>query len=159
MAQDWTLIKRDYIQGYTDEDGNHKCPTLEDLCERYSCSISTMKKRSANEKWSQERNLYGTKLEQKIQNRTMNLVASEAASFDSKSLTAADSTITLIMDRMKDPKLSNHDILKLSNAIVNFQKVGKLAVGEPTEHINESGSTDVNINDRIKEYRELLNKK
>ena len=61
MAYDWLLIKREYVQGYPDKDGQIICPTLEQLCERHGCSLSTIMKKSASEKWPTERKIFGRK--------------------------------------------------------------------------------------------------
>jgi len=50
----WSKIKHDYITGER---------SLKDLAELYSVSISTLKKRSARERWSFLRNQYRTRVE------------------------------------------------------------------------------------------------
>lgn len=158
MAYDWNLIKREFIEGFPDAEGKTICPTLEELCERHGPSISTMKKRSADEKWVQERNLYRTKMEQRVQERKIEVMAGESANIDNKALTAADKGIQIGLKRLDNKELSNHDLLKISNALTNFHKMGKLALGEETEHTKTTGKQDVevSIHDRIKDYDEYF---
>ena len=146
MAYDWLLIKREYVQGYPDEDGQIICPTLEQLCERHGCSISTILKKSSSEKWKQERNIFGIKRNKKIQEKHIEVLVEESTNIDNKALTAADVGISIGLERLNTPGLSNHDYQKLSVAIGNFHRMGKLALGEPTEHIRNEGRHDVNFN-------------
>ena len=155
LRYDWALIKREYIQGY-DEDGEHKCPTLKDLCERHGCSYSTIKKKSASEKWERERNLYGTKRNQKILEKKMDIMVEESASIDNKALEIAHKGLDLVNQRL-DKKPDDKDALKLSNTATNFHKMARLAMGEETEHIQHTGLDD--LAGAIQNSREKAEKK
>lgn len=157
MAYDWLLIKREYVQGYN-EDGQVICPTLDQLCERHGCSLSTIMKKSASEKWPTERKLFGRKKEEKIEKKKIEVLAEESANIDNKALTASDKGIEIGLKKLDDKNLSTHDYQKISIAISNFHRMGKLALGEPTEHHQTTGKTevDVSIHDRINKYKEYL---
>lgn len=144
MAYDWALIKREYVQGYS-EKGKPKCPTLQELCDRHGCSLSTIMKRSSKENWIQERKLFGTKKEERIEEKKLSKMAEESANVDNKALNIANKGLNEVEKRLSDSKLSNHDILKLSTTATNFHKMGKLALGEPTEHIKEEGHQKHNV--------------
>jgi hypothetical protein len=158
MAYDWLLIKREYVQGYPDEDGQIICPTLEQLCERHGCSLSTIMKKSASEKWPTERKLFGRKKEEKIEEKKIEVLAEESASIDNKVLNAADIGIDKGLSFLADKTLSIHDFNKVSRALSTFHRMGKLALGEPTEHTQTTGKTmvDVSIHDRINQAREYF---
>jgi hypothetical protein len=143
MAYDWTTIKREFVEGYPDKDGKIICPTLEELHLRHGPSMSTMKKKSADDNWVQERNLYRTKIEHRVQEKKIEVLAGESANLDNKALNAADKGIEIGLKRLDDKDLSNHDYQKLSIAISNFHKMGKLALGEETEHTRTSGKSKV----------------
>lgn len=157
MAYDWLLIKREYVQGY-EQDGELVCPTLEQLCTRHGCSFSTIRKKSSTEKWLQERNIFRTKKEQKITEKRLNNLVEEATNIDNKALTIADKGLSLVEKRLEAEDVSNHDALKLSNTAANFHRMGKLALGEPTEHHHTTGKTSVelNIHDRIQQTSEYF---
>lgn len=57
MAADWKKIKAEYIRGGV----SHR-----KLAEKYGVPFSTLKKRSASEKWTDLRNQRGTKSDQKL---------------------------------------------------------------------------------------------
>jgi hypothetical protein len=156
MAYDWALIKREYIQGYTDDNGVIICPTLDCLCERHGCSLSTIMKKSASEKWQQERKLFGRKKEERIEEKKLSIMAEESADVDNKALNVAVKGIGLVDERLCGKELSHHDLMKLSTTAATFHKMAKLALGEPTEHTTVDGKQDlkVDIYDRIKNYEQ-----
>lgn len=53
---DWNRVRREYVYG---------SKSLRTLADEYSCSQSTLRKRAANEKWTEQRNDYRAKVEQK----------------------------------------------------------------------------------------------
>ena len=53
---DWNRVRREYVSG---------SKSLRALADEYSCSQSTLRKRAANEKWTEQRNDYRAKVEQK----------------------------------------------------------------------------------------------
>ena len=53
---DWNRVRREYVSG---------SKSLRTLADEYSCSQSTLRKRAANEKWTEQRNDYRAKVEQK----------------------------------------------------------------------------------------------
>ena len=77
--RDWAKIKAEYVQGNV---------TLEDLAKKYEYSLSSMLKRSAKEKWSEERNIYCIKLEEKKQEKKTEILVAESDNFGS--LTVAE---------------------------------------------------------------------
>jgi hypothetical protein len=145
MAYDWVLIKREYVQGFPDEEGKIICPTLDELCERHGCSFSTITKKSSAENWKQERKLFSNKKERKIEEKKIEVLAEESANIDNKALNIADKGLCAVDKRLEKEDLSNHDIQKLSNTASTFHKMGKLALGEPTEHTRMDGSQKCNI--------------
>jgi len=153
MAYDWAIVRREYVQGCPDTEGEIRKPTLQFLADKHGLSMSTLKKRAAKEKWVQERNIFSAKKEQEVMQHRMYIMAGEAAAFDSKSLDAANAGIEDGLRRLKQSDLSNNDFHKLSSALVNFQKIGKLALGEPTEHVQSDNKHDVSIDDKDPDRR------
>jgi hypothetical protein len=143
MAYDWALMKREYIRGYEDEkEGHIPEPTLKQIAKRHSCSYDYLRKKASpkNENWEQQRHIFVTKTSQKITEKEIEKISDDAVDFDNKSLDAANAGINEGLERLKDTNLSTHDYLKISTALTNFQKLGKLALGEPTEHTFNEGS-------------------
>lgn len=154
MAYDWALIKREYVQGCPDDEGAIKYPTLDYLCERHGCSLSTIMKKSSTGKWKQERKLFTRKKEERIEKKKIEVMAEESANIDNKALTASALGIKIGLDKLNDKKLSTHDYQKISIAISNFHKMGKLALGEPTEHTETSGNNTITM-DRSERLRRI----
>jgi len=141
----WTQIKSEYIEGVKNKKGDIEYPTLKELSEKYKCSYLYIRGVAAKENWTQERNIYITKIQQLKQEKKSEILASEAARFDSKTLElakAGENFISVffnqIVKKFKSEELiKKEDIEGLDRALVNYQKVGKLALGESTD-INET---------------------
>ncbi|MDP3424515.1 MAG: hypothetical protein Q8S32_12225 [Burkholderiaceae bacterium] len=145
MAYDWVLIKSEFVEGIT-KDGEPHDPTLQELSDKHGPSMSTIKKRSARDNWVQERNLYRTKVEQKVQEKKAIHLAGESASFGSNALDTTKKLINRIKTELDNPELSPHELQKLSSSLKDGVQSGNLILGEPTEHKEQSGSTQNNIN-------------
>lgn len=147
MAFDWVVIKSEFVQGYTDEEGNLICPTLKELAERHGCAYKTIRNRSSNdeENWSQERDIYRTKKGQTLEESKLKLLVGKSAEFSNKILNVVDYGIDDGFNRLKDKDLSNHEYKKISNALSVFQKMGKLELGEPTSHVKEDSNQTQSI--------------
>ena len=147
---DWALIKREFIRGYKDPTTGEYVPkpTLKQVADRHGCNYGTIRKRAApkEEDWEQQRNIFSTKKEQRITEKEIEKISDESVDIDSKALTASDIGIEKGLKYLEDKNLSIHDFNKVSNAISTFHKMGKLALGEPTEHIRNEGRHDVNFN-------------
>ena len=70
MAVDWLAIRNDYINGR----GSYR-----ELSKKYCVPESTIRKRGAAEKWVEDRNRFGTHLEQKTVEKTAEAVAEAIA--------------------------------------------------------------------------------
>ena len=143
MAYDWATIKREFIRGYDDEKGERvPKPTLKQLSKRHGCGYDTIRRKASpkQENWEQERHIFDTKTTQAITEKEIDKISDEVVNFDNKSLDVANSGIDEGLKRLGDSDLSTHDYLKISTALTNFQKIGKLALGEPTEHTKNEGT-------------------
>lgn len=58
MPEDIEKIKKDFVNGKG---------TLPELAKKYGISLSTLKKRSASEKWGEKRNRVGTAIQLRVQ--------------------------------------------------------------------------------------------
>ena len=157
MAYDWATIKREFIRGYDDEKGERvPKPTLKQLSERHGCGYDTIRRKASpkQENWEQERHIFDTKTTQAITEKEIEKISDEVVDFDNKSLNVAKEGIDEGLKRLKDETLSTHDYLKISTALTNFQKIGKLALGEPTEHTETSGNNTITM-DRSERLRRI----
>lgn len=79
MAVDWLKIKNEYI--------NTRISTRK-LAEKYGVSASAVMKKSAAEKWAQQRQKQMCKIEAKVKQRTASSVASKIASTEADRIAA-----------------------------------------------------------------------
>ena len=172
---DWDLVKREYVEGVIDKDGNLVYPTLAELGKKHKISPDTMRKRSTADNWTNERNIFRTRLAQKHQENRLELLAGKASEFDAGIFRAAEIGLAHIKmhfvkaneamakapEGQKNP-LSTSALNTLSKALERFQRVGRLALGEPTEiTLPSDGSTGNTFNVlsamSIEELRQLAN--
>jgi hypothetical protein len=151
MTYDWDIIKTEYLQGYINEKGKLKLPTLKELCQRHGCSISTIRHQSSECKWKDQRKQFKEERVERIHEKKLDVLINEAAKFDSKSLKTATIGVDEGLERLKDKSLSTHNYMKISIAIMNFQKVGLLALGEPTERVKNDNKQEVILDDSFKD--------
>ena len=65
----WETIKRQYIQGIKQEDGNKTYPSYRDLSKIHGCSPGAISNKSTNDPegpWDEQRKRYLNKVEQKV---------------------------------------------------------------------------------------------
>ncbi len=151
MANDWDIIKIEYIQGFVDEKGNIKRPTLKELANRHSCSESRVKHQSAKGKWKHQRKLFIETRVEKIQEKKLEVLVNEAVELNSESLKASKMGIKAVIESFTEPDLKPYDIQKLSIALINLHKVGLLALGEPTERVKNDNKHEMIENETFKD--------
>ena len=74
------------------------------------------------------------KKSQKVTEKEIEIISDELVDLDNNTLNAAKEGIKKVISRLVDSDVSNHDILKLSAALLDFQKAYKNVFGEPTDH-------------------------
>ena len=172
---DWDGAKKTYVEGIINKDGNLVYPTLEETAKRHGISNSTMRKKSMADGWASERDIFRTRLERKHQENRLELLAGKASEFDAGIFRAAEIGLAHIKmhfvkaneamakapEGQKNP-LSTTALNTLSKALERFQRVGRLALGEPTEiTLPSDGSTGNTFNIlssmSIEELRQLAN--
>jgi hypothetical protein len=154
MANDWDIIKTEYVQGFIDENGNIKRPTLKELSERYHCSYSNMKHKSSIGNWIHERKLFKKEREGIIQQKKRDLIVDEVVELNSESLKASKIGIKAVIECFRKSDLKPLGFQRLSIALINLHKVGLLALGEPTEHVKNDNKYDLKMEDPLIELND-----
>jgi len=138
----WEKIKAEYVEGIKDEKGDIKYPTLKELSEKYRCSYLYIQQVSSKNNWTQEHKIYIRKISELKREKKSEVLASESAEFDSKTLELAKAGESFIKIHFaqagrnfkKDQELMDDEkIERLGRALINYQKAGKLALGEATD--------------------------
>lgn len=121
----WEEIKKEYIESEIQ-------PSLQELAQKYSCSLSSLLKKASKEKWTEQRKAFWRKIEELRKQKKCEIMAAEGAELDFKALELAKLGMLKVEEKLKiDVKAG--EIYKLSQALRNFQEVGKLALGEDVE--------------------------
>jgi len=166
---DWQKIKHEYISGIVDKHGRVYYLTLDEVGERNGCVASYVRKRAAEEKWTEHRNVYLAKLEQKELDAKTSKLAKEQANFDFKIAKTTNDFVEFVVREIsawEERWKKNHDdrpsadkMERLSRVLKNLQDIGKRAYGEETPT-----QKPVDIEDVIRElgaydhiYRDALN--
>lgn len=142
---DWEKIRRSYIEGYNNN-GKVVFLNLSELANKCKIECALLLKHAAEEKWKYQREIYRKKIEHAKKQEVTKVLAGQGAEFDSKTLELARAGILQIkayflaqkkmMRKAKEENKENIPLLdpkvldSMSKALVAFQKVGKLALGE-----------------------------
>ena len=130
-------IKREFIEGYLDDEDKREYPTLDALVKRHNVARNTLYRNA-------QKNRFQTKLEQKVETGRMEQLADEAKRLDRNCLQIAQAMLGRVAKRMtedaqREQQNPNHrgmtaaELRELSHVTQNAQKIGKLALGEAQE--------------------------
>lgn len=97
----WAEILSEYVTGYVVPDARtgakvHIYPTLDQLADKYGCSPSYLKVKSAKESWSKRREFFQLKMQEQTAANRFHSVLSESASSDARTLLAIDKLYALV---------------------------------------------------------------
>jgi hypothetical protein len=149
----WDLIKMAFIQGLKDKEGNRIQATLKEVADHFKVNYYQVRRKSSQENWKILRKKHYKVLAEKRTEKQAEIQAYNGALLDSKVVKAAKIGIDTIrsyflnqktealkaIKENKDiPLLRTTELVKLSTALLNFQKAYKLAVGESTENFGDS---------------------
>lgn len=144
--RDWDAISRQYIEG-VEKDGVRKYPTMRELCEQHGIAVGAMGKRAKTDQWAVKREVFASKVAAACEQKKVEVLSDEGASFDLKCFNVAAKATELITNKLDrigpECYFPIDDLRTMSSALKNFQLVGRLALGEPID-ISKS-KADVNI--------------
>lgn len=161
----WKAIRTEYIAGY---DAILR-PTLEELAIRHAVSRSAIEKRSTKEKWGKLRKLHWERVEQERINKQVAKLGDRSVKFNLDAIELAERGMREIMRwfetqqrQRPDQQLKSIDLNNLSMAAERFQKIGRLSMGQSTEHgeqmVHHKGSVsleDFNV-DQLRTLENLV---
>lgn len=163
-------IKQEFIEGYTDEEGVRRFPSVDALVKRHNVARATLFSHSSKENWQKNKNEFLTKLERQTQNVRLKELVDQGKKLDTNSLQLAQSLMVkvsrqLVIDenRFNDPAepdyrgISAIVLERLSIVIGNAQKIGKLALGEAQEisKVHADVTAPDSFNDIMEQLDEL----
>ena len=159
-------IRQIYVQGVEGIQGKRVHPTLQTLADDFNVNIRTIESRCSKDGWVKQREVFEAKLQEEVDTKKRKDIVKQVIDFDARSLNLASAILgqagriirnaemrreaaqsertivnrrgveeTIPADPTMDP-LSPTALTMLSNAVSASQKVGRLALGEYTEHTN-----------------------
>ena len=158
-------IRTEYIEGIVREDGVRQLPSMRDLASKYGVTANTISRWSRKEGWALERQKFQERLSKEITTKRIDKLSDRATTFDGDCLTAANEVLQEVTRRLQEhmkavqgddeaKELAVYHLRELSQAALNGQKLGRLALGEASEITK--GSIDVDGKTHFRETMERL---
>jgi len=149
---DWIKIKEEFVQGI-DIRGNRINPTLKELSAKYGMSHSYLRNKAAADHWTAAREKFKQDVESKKNEKKAEEISNDGAEFDASLLRIAKAGVGAVQQRIvmhlqaaqrmasgsvEEPHyLDVLELARVAQAANTFQRVGKVALGEPTETTKE----------------------
>lgn len=138
------LIKTEFIEGFMDDSGTRRFPTIDFLVKRHGVARATIYRHFNKENWQSAKDVFHTKWEAQLEEVRLQELVSEGKKLDRNSLQIAQAMLgqvarkiqQSVVDEQNDPEsrgLSPQALNALSQTAATAQKIGKLALGEAQE--------------------------
>ena len=124
MKTDWELVKTAYVTSGK---------TLAEISADFKLTLDVVNRHSSKERWTEQRKLWRVTTTKQASEKRSTEMATDIAQFDSDSLKLARAGYALIAEDIKGRKPAKD----IAAALANFQKVGKLALGEVVDQDKE----------------------
>lgn len=147
------LIRSEYVQGTELDTGERKMFSLDDLIKKYNVSSTTVYRLSTAQHWKAQREEFRVKFNQELDDKRRQLLVSESVKLDQQALDASKKLFKkaiAMIDQADKPSW----VVQISQALVNAQKVAKLALGEATDNMNVNAN--IQDTDAFRRAMELL---
>lgn len=99
--EDWPTLRSEYIEGIV-TDGQRRYPTLEDVAQRNGVHPSSVRKKAAEEHWTDERVGFQQRIEHARQTNLVRQIAEMGADFDVASMRAARAGMSIVSARLSE---------------------------------------------------------
>lgn len=134
-------LRNKFVQGIEDNTGGRKLFSLDQLAADYNVSLSTLYKHAQKDSWKEQQKNFQQEFLVELDAKRRKELAQESVTFDRTSLNIAKSLMGLVgkgiaQNAKQDVEIKPQNIVALSHAASNAQRVAKLALGEATENMN-----------------------
>ena len=144
------VLKEDYLFGVVGDDGVTNFASLKTLAEVYNVSLNTLKKRTAKEKWSQQKKDINTKITERVHDKKSEYSAEVIVKTDQKfenvglkALRLIDKKYDTIEEKLDIGKhVSSREFKDLGDALKSNFEVVKTVQGE-NPNDNSQGLNDL----------------
>lgn len=152
----WKVIEHQFIQGLVDTDGSIYYPNINELAKIHNLTYPVIKRRVVSGEWLQKREQWQRQVNKWVHYANTDDYIQAAAKFDATCITMAqkalDTILTHLIPEDEDKPIGQLELDRLGRAAVNWQRVGRLALGLSTENnslrkqeVTEEKNRDVNI--------------
>jgi hypothetical protein len=132
----WPEIERCYVQG-REVNGAREYPSLAELAREFGVSHQYLQQRCAAGGWSEKRQKFLGEIEAKAAEIASTTLAKQSATFDLSCFDAAKRLVLDIGRQIEKGSLSLAARSSLASALVNAQRVGRLALGDSVENVKQ----------------------
>ena len=126
----WPTIERDYVEGIDDGNGNRKYPTQRDLGEKYGIDPATIGKRAKRDQWAIKREQFHSKISEKRQQKTAEVISEEGCDFSLKCYNIAGKLADRIARMADEMDCDAKSLNALTAALKNVQSVADSTLGD-----------------------------
>jgi len=139
----WDQIRREFIYGIKDDDGEVWFPSIQDLHERHGVSTNYLYRKKNENGWGEERERINKELEKKEYEKQIELI-DNAQKFNEEMLEIITYAVQHVKSHLKnnpteEPK-EIKDLKRLSTTLETYQKIGRLSLGQHTDFQKQSNT-------------------
>jgi hypothetical protein len=127
------------VQGTLTADGHVTSPTLAELSHEFGCGYSTLRRKAYEERWIQQQEAWQLQLHQRIWEASIDDYVKAGRKFDAACIAVVQRAIDTVQRYFDEAEANDRnigilDLDRLGRAALNWQKVGRLALGLSTEN-------------------------
>jgi transposase len=159
------IIRKQYVEGIVRENGVREKPSMRELAQKHGVTANTICRWSRKNGWAVQREKFQERLSKQINTKRVDKLADKATTFDGECLSAANEVLQEVTRRLQEhlkaiqgdedaEELAVYHLRELSQAALNGQKLGRLALGEASEITK--GSIDVDGKTHFRETMDRL---
>lgn len=143
----WYKAKTEYIEGFSDNEGNQFWPTMKQLSLKHAIPFAYLRKIASEQKWTIQKNNFITNYEHAKQNEKIKFLAKKSSKFDEKCIKMAESGVEKIESYLCGPIIEEdgtkviitvEELELMAKTLEKFQKIGRLALGNSTDNVTKS---------------------
>lgn len=151
-------IRNLYVQGIDDEHGDRILYSLDELAKKFNIAQSTLYRNAKNESWKIERDRFQNEYQNKLDQERQKTLVKESRQFDQTAFNISKALMgqvgMTIRRAQEQDNFTPRMVKEIAEATYQIQRIGKLALGEPTENLNLNAR--VQETDAFRRTMELL---
>ena len=131
LGTNWDDVRRDYVEGITDDKDNRTYPTLKMLALKYNVTETAVRKHSSESRWGVQREQWQQRMAEERYRDQRKKMLSDAGAFDMNTLRIAQLGTALITKRLIQISKINEMVDETVDEAIQRKKAGMPT--EPTD--------------------------